>query len=146
KSVDYEAKAVTLTGRRYIVCRNHDEAKKDAADRAAVMAALERQLKKGDKALVGNTRYRRLLALASEDCFTIDHGKAEQDAKFDGVFVLRTNTDLAPLDVMLCYKQLTMVEQTFRTAKSLFATRPIFLQTRRHHSRSRVLQLPRSRP
>ena len=27
---------------------------------------------------------------------------------------------------MLCYKQLTMVEQTFRTAKSLFATRPIF--------------------
>ena len=30
------------------------------------------------------------------------------------------------LDVMLCYKQLTMVEQTFRTAKSLFATRPIF--------------------
>jgi hypothetical protein len=27
---------------------------------------------------------------------------------------------------MLCYKQLTMVDQTFRTAKSLFATRPIF--------------------
>src|SRR5665648_1086038 len=27
---------------------------------------------------------------------------------------------------MLCYKQLTMVEQIFRTAKSLFATRPIF--------------------
>ena len=28
KSVDYEAKAVTLAGRRYIVCRTHDEAKK----------------------------------------------------------------------------------------------------------------------
>jgi len=26
KSVNYEAKAVTLAGRRYIVCRNHDEA------------------------------------------------------------------------------------------------------------------------
>src|ERR1039457_5199141 len=46
--------------------------------------------------------------------------------EFDGVFVLRTNTDLAPLEVMLCYKQLTMVEQIFRTAKSLFATGPIF--------------------
>jgi hypothetical protein len=45
KSVDYEAKAVTLAGRRYIVCRNHDEAKKDATDRAAILAALERQLK-----------------------------------------------------------------------------------------------------
>ena len=136
KSVDYEAKAVTLAGRRYIVCRNHEEAKKDAADRAAILAALERQLKKGDKALVGNTGYRRFLASTSEDRFAVDYAKAEEDAKFDGVFVLRTNTDLAPLDAMLCYKQLTMVEQTFRTAKSLFA----------NHSRSRVLQLPRSRP
>jgi hypothetical protein len=52
--------------------------------------------------------------------------KAEEDARFDGIFVLRTNTDLAPLDAMLCYKQLTMVEQAFRTTKSLFETRPIF--------------------
>lgn len=36
------------------------------------------------------------------------------------------HTDLAPLEVMLCYKRVTMVEQTFRTGKSLFATRPIF--------------------
>jgi hypothetical protein len=26
-------------------------------------------------------------------------------AKFDGVFVLRTNTDLAPLDALLCYNR-----------------------------------------
>jgi hypothetical protein len=31
---------VTLAGRRYIVCRNHQEAEKDAADRAAIVAAL----------------------------------------------------------------------------------------------------------
>ena len=40
--------------------------------------------------------------------------------------MLRTNTDLNPLEAMLCYKQLWMVEQTFRTAKHLFSTRPIF--------------------
>ncbi len=40
--------------------------------------------------------------------------------------MLRTNTDLNPLDAMLRYKQLWTVEQTFRTAKHLFATRPIF--------------------
>jgi hypothetical protein len=40
--------------------------------------------------------------------------------------VLRTNTDLNPLEAMLCYKQLWTVEQTFRTAKHLFSTRPIF--------------------
>ena len=126
KSVNYEAKAVALAGRRYIVCRNHEEAKKDAADRAAILVALERQLKKGDKALVGNGGYRRFLATTGENGFVIDRAKAEEDARFDGIFVLRTNTDLAPLEVMLCYKQLTMVEQIFRTAKSLFATRPIF--------------------
>src|ERR1022692_2748149 len=126
KSVNYEAKAVALAGRRYIVCRNHEEAKKDAADRAAILAALERQLKKGDKALVGNSGYRRFLATTGENGFVIDRTKAEEDARFDGVFVLRTNTDLGPLNAMLCYKQLTMVEQTFRTAKSLFETRPIF--------------------
>jgi transposase len=40
--------------------------------------------------------------------------------------VLCTNTDLKPLDAMLCYKQLWTVEQTFRTAKHLLSTRPIF--------------------
>ena len=39
------------------------------------------------------------------------HRKAEEDAKFDGIFVLRTNTDLGPLDAMLCYKRLWMVER-----------------------------------
>jgi len=47
-------------GVRYIVCINHQEAAKDAADRTAILAALERQLHRGDKALVGNTGFRSL--------------------------------------------------------------------------------------
>ena len=35
KEIDYEAKTVLLAGRRYIVCRNRQEAEKDAADRAS---------------------------------------------------------------------------------------------------------------
>jgi Transposase DDE domain len=126
KEINYEAKTVMLAGRRYIVCRNHQEAAKDAADRASIIAALERQLAKGDKALVGNTGYRRYLKTISQDHFAIDHDKVEEEKKFDGIFVLRTNTDLNPLEAMLCYKQLWTVEQTFRTAKHLFSTRPIF--------------------
>jgi hypothetical protein len=126
KQVDYEAKAVMLGGRRYIVCRNHQEAEKDANDRASIVAALKRQLAKGDKALVGNTGYRRYLKTISDEHFAIDADKVEQDKKFDGIFVLRTNTDLNPLNAMLCYKQLWTVEQTFRTGKHLLATRPIF--------------------
>jgi transposase len=126
KNIDCDAKAVTLAGRRYIVCRNHEQMRKDAAARSAILSALERQLKKGDKSLVGNKGYRRYLATTGEDHFVIDRAKAEEDAKFDGVFVLRTNANLAPLETMLCYKRLWMVERAFRTSKSLFATRPIF--------------------
>ena len=126
RQTDYEAKTVMLAGRRYIVCRNRQEAEKDAADRASIVAALERQLTKGDKALVGNTGYRRFLNTISDDHFAIDPDKIAEDSKFDGIFVLRTNTDLDPLAAMLCYKQLWTVEQTFRTAKHLLSTRPIF--------------------
>jgi hypothetical protein len=126
KEIEYEAKTVMLAGRRYIVCRNHQEAAKDAADRSSIVAALERQLTKGDKALVGNTGFRRYLKTISDERFAIDPDKIEEEKKFDGIFVLRTNTDLNPLDAMLCYKQLWTVEQTFRTAKHLLSTRPIF--------------------
>ena len=126
RDTDYGAKSVTLGGARYIVCINHQEAAKDAAERSAILAALQRQLRRGDKALVGNTGYRRFLKTVGKDHFAIDHAKAEDDARFDGVFVLRTNTELNPLAAMLRYKQLWTVEQTFRTAKHPLATRPIF--------------------
>jgi hypothetical protein len=87
------------------------------------VAALERQLARGDKALVGNTGYRRYLKTIRDDHFAIDPDKVEEEKGFDGIFVLRTNTDLNPLEAMLCYKQLWTVEQTFRTAKHLFSTR-----------------------
>jgi hypothetical protein len=126
--IDYEAKAVTVGGRRYILCRNQQAAARDQAARQAILANLERQLARGDKALVGNTGYRRFLKTEGEGHFAVDSGKAEEDARFDGVFVLRTNTDLDPLAAMLRYKQLWTVEATFRTAKHLLATRPIFHQ------------------
>jgi transposase len=126
QETEYGAKTVKLNNQRYIVCINHQEAQKDAADRRAILESLERQLKKGDKALVGNTGYRRFLATVGDGHFAINHGKAEEDKKFDGIFVLRTNTDLNPLQAMLRYKQLWTVEQTFKTEKHLFATWPIF--------------------
>ena len=124
--IDYEAKAVTVGGRRYILCRNHQEAETDAAARDAILANLKHQLARGDKALVGNTGFRRFLKTEGHGHFAIDPAKAEQDASFDGVFVLRTNTDLDPLAAMQRYKQLWTVEAAFRTAKHLLATRPIF--------------------
>src|SRR5918997_6961332 len=52
------AKEVRHAGRRYIVCRNEAEAEKDRADRQAIITGLEQQLRRGDKALIGNSAYR----------------------------------------------------------------------------------------
>lgn len=123
---ELEAKAVKLGGRRYIVCRNSTEAARDAADREAIVAGLRQALRHGDKALVGNRGYRRFLKAPVGDGFTIDEARIAEDARFDGIFVLRTNTTRDPLQVMLRYRELQGVEQLFRCAKSLLATRPIF--------------------
>jgi transposase len=49
-----------------------------------------------------------------------------QDARFDGIWVLRTNTDLENEAVALAYKNLWMVEDLFRTTKSILDNRPIY--------------------
>jgi hypothetical protein len=91
------------------------------------VASLARALRHGDKALVGNRGYRHFLK-APEVGFAIDEARVAEDARFDGIFVLRTNTTLDPLQAMLRYRELEGVEQLFRSAKSLLATRPIFHQ------------------
>jgi len=83
------------------------------------------QLKKGAKSLVGNKGYRRYIKGKSE-VFEIDFAKIEAEARFDGKWVLQTNTDLQTDEVALKYKQLWMVEAMFRSMKSLLETRPIY--------------------
>jgi len=119
-------KEVQVEGRRYLVCRNEAEAEKDAADRAAIIAALDQQLKRGDKALIGNSAYRRYLRTTAKKAFAIDVGKVAEEARYDGVFVLRTNARITPLQAVLRYRDLIQVEQLFRTAKALMRTRPIY--------------------
>ena len=119
----------TIAGRRYVICRNAEEAKKDAAARAELVAGLERKLAQGDKALVANKGFRRFLKTPEGDGFVIDRAKVEADACFDGLFVLRTNTKIAALQVVLRYRNLLAVEDAFKTAKALLATRPIFHKT-----------------
>jgi hypothetical protein len=112
--------------KRYIVCYNEDQARKDEADRKAIVESLKEKLKSGDKSLVGNKGYRRYLKSAGKEHFTIDEVKLAGEQRFDGMWVLRTNTSFAAADVALKYKQLWMVESIFRSAKSLLETRPIY--------------------
>jgi hypothetical protein len=115
--------------RRYVVCFNPDEAKRDAATRTALLDNLRTTLQRGDKQLVGNTGYRRFLATPREGHFEIDARRVEEDARFDGLYVLRTNSKLPSLSVALAYRQLWKVEAIFKTAKAILETRPIYHQS-----------------
>jgi transposase len=122
-----KVKEAAVNGRRYIICLNPRQARKDQADREAILASLEEQLKKGAKALVGNRGFRRYLK-SERDAFVIDYDKAKQEARFDGKWVITTNTRLSAEQVALKYKELWQVEQLFRDTKSLLETRPVFHQ------------------
>jgi Transposase DDE domain len=118
-------KEVLVEGKRYVLCHNEDQAAKDASDREVIVKSLQDQLKRGDKSLVGNKGYRRYLK-ARGNAFALDEEKIAREARYDGKWVLRTNTDLSASEVALKYKQLWMVESLFRTIKSVLATRPIY--------------------
>ena len=111
--------------RRYVVCVNEDQATKDRHDREAVVASLREALDHGDKSLVGNKGYRKYLRAGGKQ-FAVDEDKIQEEARYDGKWVLTTNTDLPTHEVALKYKQLWMVEDVFRSMKSLLDTRPIF--------------------
>src|ERR1700761_1228933 len=126
---ELQAKEVMVGERRYIVCRNLGEAAQAARTRETVVAALRARLAQGDKALVGNSAYRRYLKTPDERHFRIDDARVAEDARYDGLYVLRTSTRLHPLEVMRRYRELLVVEQLFRSAKALLVTRPIYHQT-----------------
>jgi hypothetical protein len=120
-----KVKEVFVGDHRYVVCVNEEQARKDAADRAAILDSLKDQLKRGMKSLVGNKGYRKYLR-AEGARFVIDAKKIKEEARYDGTWVLRTNTQLPADEVALQYKQLWMVEALFRSVKSVLETRPIY--------------------
>jgi hypothetical protein len=122
-----KVKEVWVEDRRYIVCWNPQEAAKDAAERQAILEALEDKLKQGAKSMVGNRGDKRFLKV-EKGAVSIDQAKVEAEARFDGKYVLCTNTTLPAAEVAVQYKRLYQVEQLFRAAKSLVDTRPIFHQ------------------
>jgi len=120
-----QVRGVEVDGRDYVLCLNEDEATKDRHDRDAIVAALRDALHAGDTALVGNKGYRRYLKSTGHR-FELDEAKIAADARYDGKWVLTTNTGLDPQTTALAYKHLWMVESLFRSMKSVLETRPVY--------------------
>ena len=74
---------------------------------------------------MGNKGYRKYLKLDRETV-AVNQEKIEEEARYDGKWVLKTNTALTAEQAALKYKELWQVEQVFRDMKSVLDTRPIF--------------------
>lgn len=121
-----EVQEVRVGDHRYVVCRNPEEALRDAATRDAILAHLDTTLRtQGPKAVIGNRGFARFLTIQKQSV-AINPAAIEADARLDGKFVLRTNTDLPAAEVAAAYKSLWRVERTFREEKSTLEVRPVY--------------------
>jgi len=120
-------KKVCLDGEPYIVCHNPEREEEDARRRMEIIAALEAQLERGGLAGLAKRRgYGRYLKVCDGGKAEINWRKVRQDARYDGKFVLRSNTELSPAEIGVAYKELWRVEHAFRELKTGLEIRPVY--------------------
>ena len=124
--------------RRYVVCHNPDQERRQRKHRARVLAELEAELvalkdldsrsyTKRVFELVASRRYGRYLRRTATGKLRINRAAVCEAAKHDGKFVVHSNDDtLTAEDLALGYKQLMRVEQSWRQLKSGLRMRPVF--------------------
>ena len=120
-----KVKEVFVDGVRYILCFNERQARHDALVRQSILESLEEKIATNPKSLIGNKGYSKFLKI-TRGAVRIDKNKVEEEKRFDGKWVLQTNNHLSTAEVALKYKELWMVEHSFRDVKSVLETRPIF--------------------
>lgn len=123
---------------RFVVCRNPDEADRDATIRDQIVERLQAAIdgcdglsarERGELAGRLRTRpaYNRFLRATKTGLLRIDRTAITADAKLDGKFLLRTSDPtLSAEDVALGYKQLLQVERGWRDLKLHLDLRPVF--------------------
>ena len=145
-------------GERLVACRNPQLARLRAAKRADLLQATAAELDKvcamvargklagADKIgvrvgrVINKYKVAKHFELAIEKTrfsYRIDEHKVEQEAAFDGIYVLRTPLGrelIATADIVRSYKSLSNVERAFRSLKTIdLKVRPIH-----HHLPDRV--------
>lgn len=131
--------------KRYVLCFNPKEAERQKKHREEILAELEAEIVSLKYQEGGEGPSRRICTLRSSRRYgkylrfkgqklEINRGKVVEEEKRDGKFVLLTNDDtLMAEDLALAYKQLSRVEDCWRTLKSGIRIRPVY-----HHAEHRM--------
>ena len=115
--------------RRYILCYNPLEAKRQRQHRQQVIKELEAELQRHPEPkatarwaidLLASSRYKRYLKIdEGTNCIRLNRQAVQEATRYDGKWVLITNDDTITLeDAASGYKGLLIIERCFRTLKS----------------------------
>jgi len=123
-----KVKEVQLGEERYIVCLNPEEERREKEKRAQLIMDIEEKLKVFPSRVITNRGYKKYLKIA-KGTVKLNLAKIEEEARFDGKFVLTTNTELSAEEVAVTYENLLQVECAFRYLKDIMETRPVYHHT-----------------
>lgn len=102
-------------------------ARKDAFDREKDLEKIRKHLNSTAKSKLTGSLKKSYVKISKDCKIEIDQEKLELESQYDGFFGLRTNIkDAHPGDILIHYRGLWQVEQTFRIAKSNLEIRPVF--------------------
>jgi len=113
--------------RRYILCYNPREARRQKKHRAEILEMLEAEISRHPKnsasaqwaiELQASRRFKRYLTVSKSNKLRVDRGKVREAERYDGKWVLETNDDTISLEDAACgYKGLMVIERCFRSLK-----------------------------
>ena len=115
-------------GSRLVVSCSEKRAAKDRHNREKVLVRLQKRIRTGKltKESINNRGYNKYLKLEGEMTVSVDFGKYEADAAWDGIKGYVTNTALKAGEVIDRYGDLWYIERAFRFNKFDLAVRPIY--------------------
>jgi transposase len=115
--------------RRLIVSHSTKRARKDKHDRLKAAEKIAKKLKKSkDPAqLISNYGYKKFIKVSGESEIALDEEKLNNEALWDGLHGVITNSkNLNPKELLLQYRGLWQIEESFRITKHDLKVRPIF--------------------
>jgi len=123
---------------RFVICHNPDQADRDAAVRARLLAQLTELIDGADKlsatkraelrgVISTKPGLNRYLRVTPSGLLRIDKATVKAETNLDGKYLLRSSDPhLSAEDIALGYKQLLQVERGWRDIKQVIDLRPIY--------------------
>jgi len=138
-----KVKEVWVEGRRYVVCLNEEERRKDAHDREAIVAHLKEQLLERSTKAWSATRDTAAIS-KSKEAATLSSMKNRSKPKSatTGFGYCGLTLFIMPRPSLTSTRRSPTVEDIIRTAKSILETLAHLPQVQPNHSWPCVLQLP----